>query len=210
MSAVAGCAPCGHRRSVAPRQSRLGHGLLAIALAVVLAPGVATAAGRAKPPAEPALSCPPLVTAQYERISAFGPDGSQGSVEGLTPVFFPDVRLRLVSAQLARAHGGETVPSEMLPPDELAYVLGRPMTWTIWDGQPPAPSAVAHIVCEYEGGMMLYRPLGRTVRACKLTTQLPRPDARGRGSKASAQAIAPGTLPQAQRPVATRALFTCR
>lgn len=180
----------------------------------------ATAARAAKQAASPGLSCPTVVTAQYERVAAFSIDGRLGSIEGMTPVFFPRSTLRLVSAQLALAHGGETVPSELLAPDELAIVLGRPMKWTLWDGQPPEPVSVVHLACEYEGGLLLHRPIGRTVRSCSLDTQLQQ---RPKGGRATAKSPgkaavrgpepddAPGeAAPPPLRAALSRAVFTCR
>lgn len=171
--------------------------LFAVAAALVGPPSAAQAANARS------FNCPPVVQAQYSRLSAFGPDGAEGSVEGLTPLFFPRTPLRLVSAQLARAHGGEEVPSDLLPPDGLVIVPGRPMTWTLWNGEPPAPVAIAHVVCEYEGGLMLHRAIGADVRRCALETQLQRASRHG-GAKRTTD-----DDDEAVRPVVTRAVFSC-
>lgn len=189
---------------------------------VAVALACCAVAAQAKPPSRPGHACPTLISAQYERVAAFSIDGPAGSIEGLTPLFTPRAPLRLVAAQLALAHGAESVPSELLPPDGLVIVPGRPMNWTLWDGQPPEPVAVVHMVCEYEGGLMLHRPIGRSVRACALDTQVQRaaksrkgtkPAARagGKGAAAPAEAAPPPDEPQPPlRPVLSRAVFSCR
>jgi hypothetical protein len=140
-------------------------------------------------------ACPPTVVAQYERVGAYAPDGARGATLGFTPLFAPPAPLRLAVAQLALAHSGEPVPSELLPPDELSYSLGRPMRWTLWDGRDPEPRAVVHLVCEYEGGLVLHRPLGNRIRACSLASLPLKP--------------APKT-PSGLRELASKAVFSCR
>lgn len=140
------------------------------------------------------VQCPSTITGQYTRLAAFSVDGPKASIDGLVPQFEPRSTMRLVAPRLAMAHGGEQLPSEALPPDQLTFELGKPMKWTLWDGRPPEPTGVVHIVCEYEGGMLLHRSLGRSVRQCTLESRAARPDARN----------------GLAREVATRAVFTCR
>lgn len=157
--------------------------------------GLACAATSAAPKAQaPTISCPPTTSATYQRVIPFSPDGPAGSLGDFKPVFAPGSTLRLLVAHLGVAHGGEAVPSEMLPPDELSYTLGRPMKWTIWDGRPPQPVGIVHLVCEYEGGLTLHRPLGNLVRTCTLTSAAQKPNAKS------------ATL----REVASKAVFSCR
>ncbi len=156
----------------------------ACAVALLLAPAAQSSAAQPAParpsPAQltvpaavvPSVGCPPTLTAQYQRLSAFPVDGAAGAVDGLTPLFFTGSALRLVASGLGLAHGSDAVPADLPPPDELVLVPGRPAQWTLWDGRAPAPTAVVHLVCEYEGGLMLHRPVGRGVRACRLDTQL--------------------------------------
>ena len=173
--------------AVAPVRVLVGW-LLALLGVAALDPVVA----REPPPGT--HTCPPSVVGQYQRVAAFDPDGPRGATLGFTPNFSPAAPLRLTVAQLGVAHGGELVPSELLPPDELSYTLGRPMRWTIWDGQSPEPDGVVHLVCEYEGGLVLHRPLGKRIRSCTL---------------ASAPLKVSGRSP-VQRELAAKAVFSCR
>lgn len=145
-----------------------------------------------------AANCPSTVAAQYQRLSGFPVDAAAGAIDGLTPLFFPGSVLRLVGARLGLAHGGETAPSDLLPPDELVLTPGRPAQWTLWDGSAPAPTAVVHMVCEYEGGLVMHRPLGRSVRSCRLDTQL------------AAGGAAAAREPALPRRRLARAVFACR
>ncbi|MBL8328208.1 MAG: hypothetical protein JNJ71_05100 [Rubrivivax sp.] len=152
-------------------------------------------------------SCPATVTAQYEKVAAYPSDGARGSIQGFTPQLSPAGPLRLIMAQLAIAHGGEAVPSELLPPDELAYVVGRPMRWTLWDGRPPEPIGIVHLVCEYEGGLVLHRALGQRVRQCSLASAAVASPARARGKAEPKTEPAPAA---GLRPLIARAVFSCR
>lgn len=177
------------------------------------------------PPAGP--SCPATISGQYDRVTGLSADGTAGSIEGLTPVFLAPAALRLVSAQLALAHGVDRVPSELLPPDGLVITPGRPMKWTLWSGELPEPVALVHIVCEYEGGLMLHRLIGRTVRSCTLDTQLQKAAGKARGAgaaqgssratkdaapegKGKAAVVSTPAASRSLRPVLTRAVFSCR
>lgn len=175
--------------SAAPVSVRFGAGWL-LALLGVVAPD--PVAARQPPPGT--HTCPASVVGQYQRVAAFDPDGPRGSTLGFTLNFGTPAPLRLTVAQLGVAHGGELVPSELLPPDELSYTLGRPMRWTIWDGQSPEPDGVVHLVCEYEGGLVLHRPLGNRIRSCTL---------------ASAPLKVKGRSP-VERELAAKAVFSCR
>ncbi len=165
------------------------------------------------------FQCPPTVQAQFNKISAFSPDRAEGSIQGLAQVFSPR-SLRLLVAQLALAHGGEAVPSEMLAPDSLAYQLGRPMTWTLWNGQPPEPVGKLHLVCEYEGGLMLHKPVNSQIRRCELSTQVIMPAGRrgtadkaktkGKNSRAQEETAKGAGEAASVRPVASKAVFNCR
>jgi hypothetical protein len=140
------------------------------------------------------VQCPASIVGQYSRLGAYAVDGPKSSIDGWSPQFDDRSTLRLVSPRIAVAHGGEALPSESPPPDQLTVALGQPMTWSLWDGRPPEPQAVVHVVCEYEGGLLLHRALGRTVRHCTLQSASAKPNAKN------------GLL----REVVTRAIFTCR
>lgn len=166
------------------------------------------------------FQCPATVQGQYSRVTAFAPDGTDGALVGMGQVFTPR-HLRLLVAQLALAHGGEAVPSDMLPPDSLSYQLGRPMSWTLWNGQPPEPEGKLHLVCEYEGGLMLYKPVNSKLRRCDLSSQVIQPSGKraavdqtkNKGKPASSAAVGnKGTSAEFQsvRPVAGKAVFSCR
>jgi hypothetical protein len=170
----------------------------AAALLLVLAALPATAQPATPGAVVPSASCPPTLTAQYQRLSGFAVDGSAGAIDGLTPLFFPGSVLRLVGSSLGLAHGSEIAPSDLPPPDELVLVPGRPAQWTLWDGRAPAPTAVVHMVCEYEGGLTLHRALGRGVRSCRLDTQ----PAAGAGAAAREPVLPRRRL--------ARAVFSCR
>lgn len=158
------------------------------------ATGAAKTAAAAASAANAGNSCPATVTGQYEKVAAFQADGAGSSIDGFTPMFTPMATLRLVNAQLAVAHGGEKVPSEMLPPDDIAASMGRTMKWTLWDGRPPEPLGVVHLLCEYEGGLLLHKPVGRTVRSCELVSAVQKPTPKS----------------ATPRVVATKAVFNCR
>ena len=160
-------------------------------LGLLLAAGLLPSLAAAQPANH---SCPATVVAQYQQVDAYAPDGARGATGSFAAVFAAPAPLRLTVAQLALAHGGEPVPSELLPPDELSYTLGRPMRWTLWDGQLPEPRGVVHLVCEYEGGLVLHRPLGNRIRACTLASAPLRPAPKGSGL----------------REFAARAVFSCR
>ena len=140
------------------------------------------------------IQCPASVTGQYSRLAAFAADGARGSIDGLAPIFEPRSAMRLVNPHIAVAHGGESTPSENLPPDQLSFTLGKPMKWSIWDGRPPEPSGIVHVVCEYEGGVILHKALTRTVKHCALDSVSSKPNSKNNLS----------------REVATRAVFNCR
>lgn len=162
------------------------------ALSLVLVLGAAWGPLCAAPQVQ--IQCPASIVGQYSRLAAFAVDGPRSSVDGWVPQFEPHSPMRLVSPHIAVAHGGEAVPSEQLPPDQLTFSLGKPMKWTIWDGRPPEPSGIVHVVCEYEGGLILHRSVGRTVQSCTLQSASSKPNAKN------------GLV----REVATRAVFTCR
>jgi hypothetical protein len=176
-----------------------GRTSLAVALLQLLAAGQAMAG--------PAVSCPPIVQARYEQLRALSPDDAGA---GLRPYFQHGLpaTVRLVEAQLGLAHAGEGAPSEALPPDELAFSIGRPMNWTLWNGLPPEPRAEVHVICHYEGGMMLYKPLGRRIRGCSLETQPVQQKRPRKASKVSPEEVlvqAPGV-----RAILAKVQFRCR
>jgi hypothetical protein len=139
------------------------------------------------------IQCPSTVVGQYSRLGAYVVDGPQSSIDGWSPQFEARSTLRLVAPRIGVAHGGETLPSENPPPDQLTFSLGKPMKWSIWDGRPPEPQGVVHIVCEYEGGLVLHREIGRQVQQCTLQSTVMKPNARN----------------GLAREVATKAQFTC-
>ncbi|MCE2659758.1 MAG: hypothetical protein ACOVOG_07185 [Rubrivivax sp.] len=161
------------------------HGAVLTAAAAVAGPASAQ---------QVQIQCPASIVGQYSRLGAYAVDGPKSSIDGWSPQFDDRSTMRLVSPRIAIAHGGEALPSESPPPDQLTFVLGKPMKWTLWDGRPPEPQGVVHVVCEYEGGLLLHRALGRTVQHCTLQSASAKPNAKN------------GLL----REVATRAIFTCR
>lgn len=175
------------------------------------------------------VQCPPSVNLQVKTIAPFGPDGAAGSIRGFGQVFSPR-RVRLVGAEIGMVREGETAPSFALEPDDLTAKIGRRSVFTLWNGLPPTPDGVLHLVCEYEGGLLLNRPVGSRIRRCELDTALlssaagtagsgkatakpPRKDkAAGEAERAATQAQAAGHSTEVgqRRPIAARAVLTCR
>ncbi len=182
------------------------------------------------------VQCPPSVRLQVKQIAPFAPDGAAGSIRGFAQTFSPR-RVRLVGVELGTVRDSELAPSFPLQPDDLMVQLGRRSVWTLWNGLPPAPDGVLHLVCEYEGGLSLNKPVGARIRQCELNTAVQgrateavgksKPQAKGKAAAAdkrdktetaaasdrqsSDTGAATYPVEQAQtRPVIGRAVLTCR
>jgi hypothetical protein len=173
------------------------------------------------------LQCPPSVRLQVKSVAPFAVDGSAGVIRGFGQVFSPR-RVRLVGVEIGVVREGESFPLFPLQPDDLASPMGRRAVYTLWNGSPPAPDGELHLVCEYEGGLVLNKSVGRLIRRCELTTQLQgkaqdkarQPPARPantatakKAAEADADAQAATAFPvdaAATRAIATRAVLACR
>jgi hypothetical protein len=175
------------------------------------------------------VQCPASVSLQIKSVAPFAPDGADGSIRGFGQVFSPR-RVRLVGAEIGMVREGETAPSFALEPDDLSAKLGRRSVFSLWNGLPPAPEGVLHLVCEYEGGLLMNRPVGSRIRRCELDTGLlgsapkaaspakstdkatrkDKPAVEAERASAQDQAAGYSTEVGQRRPLAKHAVLTCR